>query len=159
MNHCDFIGQTYLTYYLILDNHESHTSLASVDFAKVNGITLLTIPPHTSHRLQPLDVTVFGPFKRSYATAVDGWMRSNPVKTVTIHDIPGLEKAAQEGAMTSRNIISGFKNTGIFPFNRDTFTESDFVPADVYDRPLLPLAVEDIWQMNLAHLMQMLRKA
>lgn len=121
---------------LILDNHESHTSLASVDFAKENGITLLTIPPHTSHRLQPLDVTVFGPFKRSYTTAVDGWMRSNPGKTVTIHDIPGLVKAAQEVAMTSRNIVSGFKNTGIFPFNRDTFTESDFASADVYDQPL-----------------------
>ena len=63
-------------------------------------------------------------------------MRSNPGKTVTIHDIPGLVKAAQEVAMTSRNIVSGFENTGIFSFNRDTFTESDFASADDYDQPL-----------------------
>ena len=43
---------------LIMDNHETHMSLAAVDLAKANEIVLLTIPPHTSHRLQPLDRTV-----------------------------------------------------------------------------------------------------
>jgi hypothetical protein len=28
------------------------------------GLDLLTLPSHTSHHLQPLDVSVFGPFKR-----------------------------------------------------------------------------------------------
>ena len=103
---------------LILDNHESHTSLASIDFAKENGITLLTIPPHTPRCLQPLDVSVFGPFKHAFIAAMDGWMRSNPNKTVTIHDIPGVVKAAQDIAIISRNIVFGFKNTGIYPFNQ-----------------------------------------
>ena len=38
----------------ILDNHESHISLEAIDFARTSGIVLLTLPPHTSHRLQPL---------------------------------------------------------------------------------------------------------
>ena len=128
---------------LILDNHESLTSLAAIDMAKKRGIVLLTIPPHTSHRLQPLDLTVFGPFKRAYAQAMDGWMRSNPGKTVSITDIPGLVKIAQNIAMIPRNIISGFESTGIFPYNRNIFTESDFVSATVYDQQLLAPNIEN----------------
>jgi hypothetical protein len=44
---------------LLMDNHESHVLIA----ARENGIILLTFPPHTSHKLQPLERCVFGPFK------------------------------------------------------------------------------------------------
>ena len=61
---------------LLLDNHESHIPLRVINKAKSSGIVMLTIPPKTSHRLQPLDVLVFGPFKRSYNKAMDNWMRT-----------------------------------------------------------------------------------
>lgn len=48
---------------IIMDNHESHLTPAVLNHAKENGVTLLTIPPHTSHKLQALDVSVFGPFQ------------------------------------------------------------------------------------------------
>ena len=86
---------------LIMDNHETHMSLAAVDLAKANWIVLLTIPPHTSHRLQPLDRTVYGPFKTAYSVAMDGWMRSHPGRTVTIFDVPQIIKTAQAAAMTA----------------------------------------------------------
>lgn len=35
---------------IIFDNHDSHVSINSINFAKENGIHLLTIPPHTSHK-------------------------------------------------------------------------------------------------------------
>ncbi|KAK2717947.1 hypothetical protein QYM36_006663 [Artemia franciscana] len=56
-------------------------SLVVVQFAKESGITLLTIPPHCSHRLQPLDICVYFPFKCQYNKAMDNWMQSNPGKT------------------------------------------------------------------------------
>ena len=121
---------------LILDNHESHISLHAIELARANGTVMLTIPPHTSHRLQPLDKTVFGPFKSSYNRSMDGWLRSNPGKTVTIYEIPSLVKEAQLSAMTTRNILSGFQHTGIFPFNRELFTEADFAPATPTDRDI-----------------------
>jgi hypothetical protein len=46
---------------LILDSHESHISTAAINVAEENGIVMLTLPPHTSHKLQPLDCTGFGP--------------------------------------------------------------------------------------------------
>ncbi|CAM1295476.1 Uncharacterised protein r2_g465 [Pycnogonum litorale] len=121
---------------LILDNHESHVSVAAIDLAKDNGIVMLTIPPHTSHRLQPLDRCVYGPFKSTYCRAMDAWMRNHPGRTITIYDIPNLVKEAQLQAMTPRNILSGFEKTGIFPYNRDLFTEEDFAPAQLTDRAL-----------------------
>ena len=77
---------------LIMDNHETHVSLAAVDLAKANWIVLLTIPPHTSHRLQPLDRTVYGLFKTAYSVAMEGWMRSHPGRTVTIFDVPQFNR-------------------------------------------------------------------
>lgn len=35
-----------------------------------------------------------------------------------------------------RVITSGFKNTGIYPLNKNIFTEDDFLPSAVTDRPL-----------------------
>lgn len=43
---------------LNLDNHEAHISLRGVDIAKKKGIVLFTLPPHTSHLLQPLGKSI-----------------------------------------------------------------------------------------------------
>lgn len=49
---------------LLVDNHCSQLSLPVLDLAKDNGVVMLPYPPHCSHKLQPLDVSVFGPFKK-----------------------------------------------------------------------------------------------
>ena len=38
---------------MILDNHDSHLSIEVLDFAEANGIVMVTIPPHYSHKLGP----------------------------------------------------------------------------------------------------------
>lgn len=131
---------------LILDNLKAHISLKAEEIAKSNGIVLLTLPPHTSHRMQPLDVTVFGPFKTQYSRALDGWMRANPGKTVSIYQIAGLVNEAFISAVTPRNITSGFRSTGIFPYNREFFPDEAFAPSMVSDQPnpeLQPAPADD----------------
>lgn len=54
---------------LIMDNHEAHICLQVIKYAKENNVILLTLPPHTSHKLQPLDRSVYGPLKRYYNDA------------------------------------------------------------------------------------------
>ena len=44
---------------LIMDNHDSHLHIDNIDYCKDHGIVLLTVQPHTSHRLQPLDRSVY----------------------------------------------------------------------------------------------------
>ena len=43
---------------VLKDNHELHLSIAAIDRARDLDIVLLTIPPKTSHKLRPLDVSV-----------------------------------------------------------------------------------------------------
>ncbi|CAM1321469.1 Uncharacterised protein r2_g2987 [Pycnogonum litorale] len=40
----------------IMDNHESHISLELINLCRNSGIIILTLPPHCSHKLQPLDI-------------------------------------------------------------------------------------------------------
>lgn len=121
---------------LILDNHVSHVSLETIVLAKNSGVILLTLPPHTSHRLQPLDRTVFGPMKTFFNRALDDHMRSYPNVSITIYDTGALSARAFTKAMTLENIISGFRCTGIYPLNRDIFSEADYAPSTVTDRDL-----------------------
>ena len=121
---------------LILDNHESHCSLSAIDYAKEHGIIMVTLPPHTSPKLQPLDVSVFFPFKNAHNKAIEAHMRSNPAKPLTIYDTAQLVNSAQMAAMTPQNVIAGFLKTGIFPFNDETFSNSDFAPSEVTNRPV-----------------------
>ena len=122
---------------LILDNHESHVPMASIQLAKQNGLILLTIPPHISYRLQPLDRLVFGPLKSKYNQAMDEWMRSNPGKIVIVFNIPALINKAFLAAFTPSNIQAGFKSTGIYPFCRDIFDESAFAPSELTNHSYL----------------------
>ncbi|CAD6230309.1 GSCOCG00006748001-RA-CDS [Cotesia congregata] len=120
---------------LVLDNHSSHLHVETLNVAKENGIVMLTFPPHCSHKLQPLDVSVFGPFKKYCAAAQDKWLKENPGNSLTIYHIPKIVANSLPLATTATNITNGFKKSGIYPFNSNIFTEEDFSPAFVTDRP------------------------
>lgn len=121
---------------LLLDNHSSHLDVNVINKAKTNGVVMLSFPPHCSHRLQPLDVSVYGPFKNYCASQQDAWLRNNPGKTITIHDLPSIAKIALPLALNPTNIVNGFKKTGIMPFNKEIFQDSDYLTSFVTDRPL-----------------------
>ena len=55
---------------LICDGHDSHISGSFISHCIQNRISLLILPPHTSHVLQPLDVAIFGPLKKHLTTAL-----------------------------------------------------------------------------------------
>lgn len=61
-------------------------------------------------------------------------MRSHSGRSVSIYEFRELVKQAFLSAMTPTNITSGFRATGIFPFNRDIFPEEDYAPSMVTDR-------------------------
>jgi len=119
---------------LLLDNHISHLCIEALDYLKQNFVTVLSFPPHCSHKLQPLDRTVYGPLKKYVNAATDNWMACNAGKCVTIYEIPGLVKTALPHAASVSNVVSGFRVTGISPLNDLVFTEADFAGAFVTDR-------------------------
>lgn len=120
---------------ILMDNHKTHITLEVVMLARQNNIIILTFPPHCSHRLQPADVCVFGPFKIRYKAAMNAWMLSHPGKTVTIYEVASFAKEAFIHGFSMENIIKAFMTTGIHPFNRNIFTDDDFLSSYVSDRP------------------------
>jgi hypothetical protein len=65
---------------LILDGHRSHVTVDVVKTARSVGLDLLTLPYHTSHALQPLDVACFKPFKQAFRLLRDVWTLQNKSK-------------------------------------------------------------------------------
>ena len=116
---------------LILDNHVSHLSLQGVRFCEENHICLLTIPPHSSHKMQPLDRTFFGPFKSHYNVACDNWIVNHPGRAITQYQVSALISTAYEKVASVENARKGFECTGIYPFNPSVFDESEFLPSTV----------------------------
>ncbi|XP_047128678.1 uncharacterized protein LOC105849015 [Hydra vulgaris] len=119
---------------LIMDNHESHLSLQSLEYAKENHVCMMTLLPHTSHKTQPLDRSVFGPMKTYFNAAANSWMLSNPGKAITIHEMASLIQQAWEKSFTPTNIMSGFRMTGIWPYDRHVYWDNIFLPSVVTDR-------------------------
>ena len=119
---------------LIMDNHESHLSLQSLEYAKENHVCMMTLPPHTSHKTQPLERSVFGPMKTYFNTAANSWMLSNPGQAITIYEMASLIRQAWEKSFTPTNIMSGFRVTGIWPYDRHVYGDDIFLPSVVTDR-------------------------
>lgn len=108
---------------LILDNHGSHLSLEAIKYCRDNGIHMVTLPPHTSHRTQPLDLTVFGPFKMFCARAFDSWMSAGSGNRINLHNIVRISKEPLQKCMSSKNIKAGFMKSGIYPMDSSKLLE------------------------------------
>lgn len=121
---------------LVVDNHCSHLDVDGLEFAKKNGITVLSFPPHCSHKLQPLDRSVFRPMKKYVNKACDDWMVRNSDKYFSIYDVPEVVNIALPLAASESNIKAAFKVSGIHPFNSIIFQEEDFKPNYFNDRPV-----------------------
>ena len=100
---------------LICDGHDSHITAEFIAYCIDNRILLMILPPHSSHLTQPLDVGVFGPLKKHMATEIEPLMRTGVARIQKLECLTAFI-AAHEKALSSKNILSGFRGTGIHPF-------------------------------------------
>ena len=63
--------------------------LRHMNFAKKNDIHVLSLPPYTSHRMQPLDVTFYGPLKKAYFRECDLCVKSHNFVKITPYEVAG----------------------------------------------------------------------
>ncbi|KAI1665637.1 DDE superfamily endonuclease [Pyrenophora tritici-repentis] len=101
---------------LISDGFGSHETLEILEFCFANNIILCRLPSHTSHKLQPCDVSVFAPLKTAYRDQVERLNRGG-VDTIGKEHFTYLYKPARDRAITKRNILAGWAATGLFPFH------------------------------------------
>ena len=89
------------------------------------GVVMLCLPPHTTHCIQPLDVSFFKSLKAHWSTACHGYMVKNPGQVVTKFQFSPLFKEAWYKAIKPETFMAGFRKTGVHPFNPNAIT----VPA------------------------------
>ncbi|XP_072389298.1 uncharacterized protein [Diabrotica undecimpunctata] len=69
---------------LVLDGNYSHTrNFALIDSAKKNHVTIICLPPHSTHKMQPLDVAFIAPLKTYYTQEIENWLRENQLSVVS----------------------------------------------------------------------------
>ena len=101
-----------------------------IKFAQSKQIHLFVLPAHTSHVLQPRDVTVFGPFKQFYYSECAAYMKANMGKVVTKYEIASIACTAYLKSMSPWNIVSAFKKAGIFPLNENIVPMKKLLPCE-----------------------------
>jgi DDE superfamily endonuclease/Tc5 transposase DNA-binding domain len=99
---------------LLLDNHGSHITTEFMWICYQNNIRLVYLPPHSSHVLQPLDLSIFSQIKRSYRTQVEELTRfedSTPIKKIRF--VTYYNQARGE-ALNKKYIKAGWCGAGLF---------------------------------------------
>jgi hypothetical protein len=110
---------------LFLDGHGSHINMPFLEWCYAHNIHVCAYPPHTTHRLQPLDKSLFSPLATYYSQELDSWIqRTQGLCKMNKRQFYKLFKPAFENAFSEHNIRSGWTKTGTYPLN----------PAQVLDQ-------------------------
>ena len=120
---------------LLLDGHTSHSkNLDTIKLARENGVFLLSFPPHTAHRMQPLDVNFFKSLKNWYNIGVETYLRASNGKTVNAYLVSNLVVKAFIKVATMESAVNGFRKAGLWPPNRHVF-DGEFDLIEVLTAP------------------------
>ncbi|XP_044723684.1 DDE superfamily endonuclease domain-containing protein [Hirsutella rhossiliensis] len=92
---------------LVLDGHGSHETVDFMYLCYQHQIHLLFLPPHTSHVLQPLDLSVFSALKHYYRKQVGFLSLLTDSSPVGKQNFLSCYQKAREQALTVSNIKGG----------------------------------------------------
>ncbi|KAI0239348.1 hypothetical protein LSAT2_009926, partial [Lamellibrachia satsuma] len=115
---------------LILGGHSMHNrNIETIDFARENGIIIPSLPPHTTHRLQPLDRTFYKALMSLYNQACYCWLRTEKTYVTMFVGNMFFGKAHVRSA-TMSTALNGMKCGVIWPCDRNVWRKVDFVAAN-----------------------------
>ncbi|EIM89006.1 uncharacterized protein STEHIDRAFT_32342, partial [Stereum hirsutum FP-91666 SS1] len=98
------------------DGHGSHVTGEMRLLANEHNILLFCLPPHTTHKLQPLDVGVFGGVQTSWLA------RCAKVLAESGEEMPRADIVKEyldvrERCFDPETVRKAFRKCGIYPFN------------------------------------------
>ena len=85
---------------------------------------ILCLPPHTTHKSEPLNVGVFALLKVRWSKVCHSFFQKNPGKIITKFNFSSLFSEAWYAAVTPINIMVGFRKAGVYPFDPEAVTLS-----------------------------------
>ena len=100
----------------IIDGHSSHLNMRFMDFCETYCIVFSFLSPHSTHRLQLLDVNIFFFLATVYSSEIDALIQSSfKFSRTTKRNFWPLFRSAWKSALIISNIKSVFAATGIWP--------------------------------------------
>ncbi|CAI6370859.1 unnamed protein product [Macrosiphum euphorbiae] len=91
-------------------------------------MTILLLPPHSSHLLQPM--SVFKSIKTTYDQRLCTWIRNHKQQKLPRQEL--LKIVREIWLQLDKSIIiNGFKKAGIFPFNNSVIDRTQFDPLSL----------------------------
>jgi len=99
----------------ICDGHVSHIGVELLENARKENVVILKLPPHTSHVLQPMGLTVFRPLKLKWDEEIIKWQHRNYARKLPKSTFSSIISKIWKNI--SPNIIqNGFQKVRISPF-------------------------------------------
>ncbi|KAF1982089.1 DDE-domain-containing protein, partial [Aulographum hederae CBS 113979] len=103
---------------LFIDGHGSHLTIPFIQYCLNNKIILAAYPPHSTHCLQPLDVSLFSSLSTFYSQGLNQHLfMTQGLSSIGQRDFFPLFWPAYERAFTKANILSGWRKTGLHPLD------------------------------------------
>src|SRR6185295_9850706 len=112
---------------LTLDGHDSHLTDKFLAACSIHRIYIALIPAHSSHVTQPLDVSVFSVLKAFYRKYLEDFGYQEFGSALSKQNFLACYLQAHEEAFTRRNILSGWRATGLWPVNIQQVWDNPFV--------------------------------
>ena len=88
-----------------------------IRYARENAVILVCLSLHTTHETQTLDASVIRSLKQNWNDECHQFFQKNPGRVITKFDFSALLNLAWGKTMVPNVICSGFKQSGIYPFN------------------------------------------
>ena len=115
---------------LLLNGCNSHETNNLRMLTYEHDIFILAFPSKCTHKLQPLDVTVFTQVQWKWSAHCNHRIYENVV--IDRYNVIPKYMQVHMASMTLELISSAFSCTGIYPFNPKVFTNEDFAPAKTF---------------------------
>ncbi|XP_071381368.1 uncharacterized protein [Centroberyx affinis] len=114
---------------LIMDGHQSHLDPELVRAAQREGVILLCLPPHTSHILQPLDVSFFGPLKADFSGLTGDLSAVSHSFLVSKKEFSRVLRDSYQRLKDRRVVVAGFRRCGLYPLDPTAIDWSRVMPS------------------------------
>ena len=116
---------------LLLDGHGSHDNVDFLWQCKQNRVHVVFEPPHTSHILQPLDLTCFSPLKSRYREILNNLVSISDGAPLKKRNFLSCYYEARSSHLTERQIRAGWEAAGLKPWNPQKGLESRFTQKPI----------------------------
>lgn len=108
---------------LFLDGHKSHINQEMFEFCREKRIIIYCLYPNATHILQPCDVAIFGPLKKSWRKVVRKNKQSS-TSSITKQNFAKKFQEAYTAGIKVETIKNAFRACGLFPLNADAVNYS-----------------------------------